>query len=434
MMFQATLEQAVGGQPAQLRAAAGRLRSAAGQLGQRLSAIDRTVRASGGIWSGRAGDAYRAKLTAQLRPLRDRIEDLTTAAAACDELADRLDAAKAAMLAAVNRLRALGISEWYAMPALGLGNAREAMDLQAGRPFGNPDQVAAPAPTAYPTADGGIWVLQYSPMFVAVVLWWRGLSGPDLQPMFDAAAAAFRAAINARLDFIRRMGGIRERLSSVIVPDRTPAELAEDRLVMLDRRGDLGTQLQRIGGQADMQGRLLLYRWGNPYRAGALRVEHGSDLSNYLMHSGSMQGVVRDDVVPDIARDLVTRYPNGSSAATFDHRDNATLPDNGYWTGLEQLHSTNRRAGDFHARGTSTVVPDGAGGYRITLDAAYTWNDVMDPNHAYRADTVAAGVYGGKPYDVHINWNASTEVVVDPSGAVRIVGGYAAPRVPAGRP
>jgi hypothetical protein len=424
MMYQVTPEQAVAGQPGQLRSAAGQSRSLAGTLGRQSSAIDTAVTATTGIWSGSAGDSYRTKMITQAKPLHGVVDDLTTVAAACETLADRLDAARTAMNSTISGLRARGISDLYAMPALGLGDASDAMYTQAGQAT-DPGGSVGSGLSVCKTADPGIWVMQYNPMLLGLMMWYRNMSDADLQGVYDAAAGAFRSAINARIDFVRAIGGVRESLAAVLIPDRTPAEVTLDQQVMDGKVNDIGTYLQKLPGKADPQGRLILYRWGHPYRAGALRTENGSDMSNYLMNSPSMQSVVGSQVLPTIAQNLVQQYRNGGNTGTFDYRDNATLPDNGYATGLEQLHGTNMTDGDFHAHGTSTVTPDSYGGYQVTVNSSYAWNDMIDPNGGYPLDTVAAGLYSGKPYDIHINWNASSTMTVDATGQAWVTGGYA---------
>lgn len=105
-------------------------------------------------------------------------------------------------------------------------------------------------------------------------------------------------------------------------------------------------------------------------------------------------------------------------------REHAEI-ENGYSSGHGQLHGTEITVGDFHIEGASTVERTSDGGYVVTINARYTWDDVIDPNRAYGADTLLSlGGLNGTPYNIHIGWNATTRVILDSNRRVMGVSGY----------
>lgn len=93
--------------------------------------------------------------------------------------------------------------------------------------------------------------------------------------------------------------------------------------------------------------------------------------------------------------------------------------------GYQYLHGTNSNAGGFERDGTATIEPDGSGGYNVTMDMHYRWNDVIDPNPQYVTDnwksTVAEITTLGQAdaYEIHIGWSERTVVNLDADGNVR---------------
>jgi len=59
------------------------------------------------------------------------------------------------------------------------------------------------------------------------------------------------------------------------------------------------------------------------------------------------------------------------------------LSDNGYKTGYELLHGTNKKAGDFQIEGKICKRDEGFYG-----KFSYTWNDIIDPNGSYFLDNI----------------------------------------------
>jgi hypothetical protein len=98
--------------------------------------------------------------------------------------------------------------------------------------------------------------------------------------------------------------------------------------------------------------------------------------------------------------------------------------------GYQYLHGTNKDVGDFNQRGTTHVTQLPNGNYQVKMDNHFQWNDVIDPNPQYSTDrwksTVAEVLTLGRadPYNIHIGWDASTTVEVDPSGKVVSMSGY----------
>jgi hypothetical protein len=116
----------------------------------------------------------------------------------------------------------------------------------------------------------------------------------------------------------------------------------------------------------------------------------------------------------------------------FDQQLAAEIDSGEGIVGYKYLHGTNEHLGGFEFGGDTRVQPRPDGGYEVTIDGEYTWNDRMDPNPAYRTDQwkdrVAEAITLGQadPYDLHITWHASTRVIFDESGNVVAVEGYPA--------
>jgi hypothetical protein len=77
--------------------------------------------------------------------------------------------------------------------------------------------------------------------------------------------------------------------------------------------------------------------------------------------------------------------------------------ENGYGTGYEMLHGTNRDVGDFQIAGNADYQ-----GNRVVYNLTFTWNDKIDPNFTYGGDKTASDLlhkfYDPKDYDIHITW------------------------------
>jgi WXG100 family type VII secretion target len=128
------------------------------------------------------------------------------------------------------------------------------------------------------------------------------------------------------------------------------------------------------------------------------------------------------------AQSLFQQYANGGS----DHTSiNQTYPmeiENGEGVvGYQYLHGTNANAGGFQRQGTATIEPDGSGGYNVTEDMDYTWNDIIDPNPNYATDNwkskVAEVISLGQAesYEMHVGWSERTVVNLDSNGNVRSI-------------
>ncbi len=92
--------------------------------------------------------------------------------------------------------------------------------------------------------------------------------------------------------------------------------------------------------------------------------------------------------------------------------------------GYQYLHGTNANVGGFQRQGTAKITPDGSGGYVVTMDMTYTWNDIIDPNPNYSTDnwksTIAEVITLGRaePYVISISWTETTQVRLDGNGKV----------------
>ena len=142
----------------------------------------------------------------------------------------------------------------------------------------------------------------------------------------------------------------------------------------------------------------------------------------YMQANGYLTTDLRDRAL-DTAQDLHRTFAAGGSDRLAINESFPMEIENGEGVvGYQYLHGTNANVGGFQRQGTASIAPDGAGGYVVTTDMTYTWNDVIDPNPQYTTDTwkstVAEIVTLGQadPYEIHISWTERTQIHLDAGG------------------
>ena len=78
--------------------------------------------------------------------------------------------------------------------------------------------------------------------------------------------------------------------------------------------------------------------------------------------------------------------------------------ENGYFSGYEMLHGTDKNVGDFQIWGDANYSKE-----QVTYNLTLRWNDKIDPNFSYSGDVISSVVlhtlFNPKDYDIHITWN-----------------------------
>ena len=70
------------------------------------------------------------------------------------------------------------------------------------------------------------------------------------------------------------------------------------------------------------------------------------------------------------------------------------------------------------------MVQNPDGGYDVTFNMSYTWNDTIDANYKYTTDKIKNTIaeimtFGGATsYDIHISWTQITIIHLDSNGDV----------------
>lgn len=133
------------------------------------------------------------------------------------------------------------------------------------------------------------------------------------------------------------------------------------------------------------------------------------------------------------AQTALNDYLGGKgSTGTFNQRMHAEIQNGEGIVGYQYLHGTDATTGDFQMAGNTQVKKLADGNYEVTLNTKYTWNDNIDPNPQYQTDNwknrIAEAITLGQadPYQIHINWDAQSKVVLDPKGNVVSMSGYPA--------
>lgn len=94
--------------------------------------------------------------------------------------------------------------------------------------------------------------------------------------------------------------------------------------------------------------------------------------------------------------------------------------ENGYRTGYELLHGTNREVGDFEIEGNFAVkkAPQFSNVIDVGYELRFCWNDIIDPVKGHIVDEMAAmffkfcSDYNPMKYVIRIKWNANAIVKI----------------------
>ncbi|MFP4578315.1 MAG: FimV family protein [Coleofasciculus sp.] len=192
---------------------------------------------------------------------------------------------------------------------------------------------------------------------------------------------------------------------------RTEREVESDRR---RRRPEGGTG----GGghlESDWAGRSILYRYLTG--GGDWHINSDPNWSSYMKANESLQQTLQSKVL-ELAKTMGTG--SGNISETF----HVSIENGESIVGYQYLHGTNANVGDFQITGNSSSIFDAGGTKTITLDLAYTWNDVIDPNPQYTTDNIkslfAERITLGRAetYTIHITWSSQSIVEIDASGNV----------------
>lgn len=403
--------EAVAGDPAALRTASDRLDALADEVGDRRGELAANTGTTNDFWTGAAGTAYRSAMDTELAGFAITDKATRAVADACDELAAALESARQMMAGAV-----AAVDPRLGGPRALLGAIWWDTEIY-------PNIATPPGLGGFQSSrHDGYWVEHGDRGALRRFMNEHNLTFDHFQSQVDQAALAFKTAREARVDFTRAVGGARGDLARLLYTEPTAAESAVDREIASGREGTISTGLQWLGESEgdlqDPQGRVILYRWGNPYEASSIVFHNDGFWAPYLMNNDPLSWQVQD-MVGDLAKEAAQ-----TGANQFDLREHAEI-ENGYSSGYGQLHGTEVTVGDFHVEGTRTVESTSDGGYVVTINGTYTWNDVIDPNSAYIYDTILSlGGSTGTPYGLHIGWDAATRVTLDRDLNVTGIDGY----------
>lgn len=179
----------------------------------------------------------------------------------------------------------------------------------------------------------------------------------------------------------------------------------------------------------DWAGRSILERYLTG--GGDWTIHNDPTWTGYLESNESMRSELarHSDGQAQVA---VRRYlETGDTTGSYDERGPMQIENGEGIVGYEYLHGTNADVGGFREKGTTTVTPLPDGGYRVTMNNDYQWNDVIDPNPEYSTDRwksrLAEILTLGQadPYDIHIGWNSTTTTITyDADGTIVSQKGY----------
>ena len=143
---------------------------------------------------------------------------------------------------------------------------------------------------------------------------------------------------------------------------------------------------------SDVQGREIFDHWIDGTGTPMIKNKDPS-WSDYMRANGLLYAKIS----AKLRRDSKTRTSSGSIDLTIPMEI-----EDGYSTGYEFLHGTNRSVGDFNIQG-DVIVSDNVISYNVTL----TWNDIIDPNLKNGPDWIALILYllyDSKDYIIRISW------------------------------
>lgn len=90
--------------------------------------------------------------------------------------------------------------------------------------------------------------------------------------------------------------------------------------------------------------------------------------------------------------------------------------EDGYTTGYEMLHGSNKNVGDFviNWKRESTTIDESNGSIKSTFSLKLEWHDIIDPNNTYAQDKKYSSqlkkVFTPKDYEIHIYWEGKQEI------------------------
>jgi WXG100 family type VII secretion target len=146
--------------------------------------------------------------------------------------------------------------------------------------------------------------------------------------------------------------------------------------------------------------------------------------TEYMQSNASLTANLRDRAV-NTAQEL---FRSEKTQMHVDESFLMTMENGEGIVGYQYLHGTNANVGGFQRQGTASIEPNENGGYTVTMNMDYTWNDVIDPNPQYVTDNwksqIAEIITLGQadPYEIHISWSETTVVHLDANGNPLYIG------------
>ena len=350
------------------------------EVGLAQTTLSDTVTGTSGCWSGPASDGFRATGTAQATLLTEVIPLAGDAAAAYRTLA-----------AALESLRAQADDVLAQSVSLGLPPGALTGDpwAVARHLLANPDHAAA------------------------------------LARLITLIVAIRIAAGEAHNAFVVAIAGATTRLAERADELRGPDERGGRRI-----RNDGGTRRDERGihFDNDWAGRAILERYLRG--GGDWTIDGDDDWSEYMMANESLRVAMAGRTGTAAQEALIAYLSTGQQQGSFDTSFSQAIENGEGIVGYQYLHGTNADVGGFEHSGSTVVTPLPDGTYQVTIDASYTWNDVIDPNPEYSTDrwksTLAEVLTLGQAdaYDIHITWGGPTTLVLDAAGNVISIDGY----------
>ncbi|MEZ0366130.1 hypothetical protein ACAG26_20860 [Mycobacterium sp. pUA109] len=208
--------------------------------------------------------------------------------------------------------------------------------------------------------------------------------------------------------------------------DRDGAEVRDDEQY---RRPEGGKGDGTDWLDSDWAGRAILER----YLLGGGRdwdIKDDPTWSQYMMNNPNLARQL-DGRVRDQAQQGLNAYRNGGvSDIPYSSQFHADTQNGESITGYQYLNGTNADAGDFKINGTTHIEQLPGGGYKVTVNDGYQWNDIIDPNLKYDTDKfkdrIAQIITLGQaqPYPIHIGWHSQSEFIYDQDGTLVNAKGY----------
>lgn len=142
--------------------------------------------------------------------------------------------------------------------------------------------------------------------------------------------------------------------------------------------------------------------------SGDERILTDDSWGNYMRNNT----LLRSKLIDILDRFAVYSINRGRTSYQIQTRFHAEI-ENGYTTGYEMLHGTNKHVGDFAIRGYINVSKKSKRTHRLYFYLTYTWNDIIDPNPQYLYDVkysnIAKKIFKPKDYIIRISWyNSAT--------------------------